>query len=300
MKNFIEYSLIVIFSGTIKRLPWRLVQLSGTFIGNLFFYLIPIRKKVVVSNLENTFQDRSDPEIKSIARKCYINFGKIIFEFIKLSAMNKAELFQHVEFENPELLKKAYEKGNGTLCISGHFGNWELMAAAISQLGYPMRAIAKEQRNKRVDRVIQDIRLNANVHTILLGMALRGVLGALKKNEFVAMLTDQDAHREGVFVDFLNRPSATAPGPAQFSLKNKAPLLFGAAVRDSKGNHRVHLEFVKTEDLDGATPENIRLLTQRHTKILEKYVKRYPDHWFWMHKRWKTAPPPDYTPLETW
>ena len=300
LKNLIEYSAIILFAKVFKFFPWTLVQHSGTFLGNLVYYLIPIRKKVVLQNLQNTFVDKSPREIRTIARRCYVNFGKNIFEFIKLYSISEKELLKHVQIENQELLNQARQLGRGTICINGHFGNWELMAAAISLQGYNINGIAKEQRNKRVDLFIQDVRLKTRVKTIFLGMALRGVMSALKKNHIVALLIDQDAHREGVFVDFLGRPSATAPGPAFFSLKNKSPLLFCSPVRDTKGNHRIRIELIKTDDLDGVTEKNIRILTQRHSKVLEKYIYQNPDHWFWMHKRWKTDPPSDYRPLDLW
>ena len=217
----------------------------------------------------------------------------MIIEFIRFPNMDKNYLENKVIFDNPELIKQAYSQKNGVICLSGHFGNWELMAAAISQLGFPMVAIAKEQRNKLVDRLISLHRASQGIATMTLGIALRGVMKSLRANKGVAILADQDAGREGIFVNFLGRPSSTAQGPAMFALKTKAPIIFGCVVRGEKGKHTVYLKQIDHSDLDGPTPENIHILTQRHAKALEEFVTKWPDHWFWMHKRWKTKPQND-------
>jgi Kdo2-lipid IVA lauroyltransferase/acyltransferase len=290
LQSELEYVLVKIIAFVAQRLSWKTAQILGCGLGYFMYRFVPIRKKVVIENLSRAFPEESQDQIHSIAKSTYENFGQTLFEFIKMPACNQKEILKVATFENDPLMAECHRKGKGTVCISGHFGNWELMAAAFAAKGFPMEAIAREQRNIKVDRLIQKHRNAVGVKTILLGMALRGVMRALRKNRFVAMLTDQDAHDEGVFVDFLGLPSSTAPGPASFALKSGAPLLFGAAIRKSKGHHKIILELVPFDDLDPKDPLSVKILTQRHATILEKYVRLYPDHWFWMHKRWKTKP----------
>ena len=290
LQSELEYILVLIVAFIVQRLSWKTGQNLGRGLGYFLYRFIPIRKNVVIDNLSQAFPEKSKEQIHSIAKSTFENFGQTLFEFIKLPACDQKEIFKVSSFVNEPLMSECYRKGKGTVCISGHFGNWELMAAAIAAKGFPMEAIAREQRNIKIDRLIQKYRQAVRVKTILLGMALRGVIRALRKNHFVAMLTDQDAHDEGVFVNFLGLPSSTAPGPANFVLKSGAPLLFGAAIRESNGHHKIVLELVPFDDLDPKDPLSVKVLTQRHAKVLEKYVRLYPDHWFWMHKRWKTKP----------
>lgn len=290
LQSELEYIIVQIVSCIVQRLPWKTVQNLGRGVGCFLYRFIPIRKNVVIDNLSQAFPEKSDDQIRSIAKSTFENFGQILFEFIKLPACDQKDILNVSSFVNEPLMSECHSQGKGTVCISGHFGNWELMAAAIAAKGFPMEAIAREQRNIKIDRLIQKHRESVRVKTILLGMALRGVIRALKRNHFVAMLTDQDAHDEGVFVDFLGLPSSTAPGPANFALKSGAPLLFGAAIRENNGRHKIILELIPFDDLDPNDPLSVKVLTQRHAKVLEKYVRLYPDHWFWMHKRWKTKP----------
>ena len=139
--------------------------------------------------------------------------------------------------------------------------------------------------------MMNDNRRMMGIKIIHMGMAVRGVIKTLRQNGFVALLADQDAHKTGVFVDFLGRPSSTHQGPAIFAIKTGAPILFGSAIRLSKGRMRIEFELLRFDHLKDITPSNIKTVTQAHASVLEKYVRRYPNHWFWMHRRWKTRSP---------
>jgi len=290
-QNYIEYSLARIICSFILLLPLKWALNFGKGIGLFVFYVIPIRKKVSLENLTTVFPEKSKKEINTIARNTYINFGQNIIEFMRYPRITTEFINKHIKFVNKETLLDAHKAGKGALCMSGHFGNWEIMAVAIQNLGIQMIGVVKEQRNKRIDKLIIDYRALLGIETLQLGMAIRGVLKSLKANKFVAMVADQDAHKTGIFVDFLGRPSSTATGPAMFALKTGVPLIFGSCVRNKKGCHTVYLQQIDYSDLQGGlTEENIKILTQRHAKVLEKSIKKWPDHWFWMHKRWKTKP----------
>ena len=290
LQHKLEYALVMALSALMRLLPLRLVLWKGRIIGLLFYYFIPIRKSVTIQNITETFPDKSPKQVRQIARNTYIQFGINITEYMRQTRVTAQEMAERFTFVNEHLFQEAYDKGKGAILLTGHFGNWELMGGAIRALGFPVVAIAKGQSNSLIDKVIDNNRTAVGVETLQLGMALRGVLKSLRENKFVAILGDQDAHDEGVFVDFLGRPSSTAPGPAIFSLKTRAPIIFGSCVREPKGKYTVYLQEVQTDDLEGMTEENIRILTQRHAKVFEESVRKWPDHWFWMHKRWKTQP----------
>jgi Kdo2-lipid IVA lauroyltransferase/acyltransferase len=285
-----EYIAVILLSRLIRSIPLTVALFAGKCLGLFIFYLVPIRKKVSLDNLRSAFPEKTAKELTRIARRAYINFSLNMIEFMRLPLMTPDYLNKHVTFVNPEILDQMHKEAKGTISMTGHFGNWELMGAAIVARGFPMMGVVKEQHNKRVDRLINQYRDKVGIGHLYLGMAVRGVMKSLKNNLFVVLVADQDAHDEGVFVDFLGRPSSTAPGPALFALKTGAPIMFGTAVRIKDSDHVIYLEKIDHSDLDGLTEKNIHELTQRHARVLERNIRRWPDHWFWMHKRWKTKP----------
>jgi KDO2-lipid IV(A) lauroyltransferase len=164
------------------------------------------------------------------------------------------------------------------------------MGARLKSQGYPMNFLVGEQTNTAVDDMMNDLRRSKGIGIISMGASMRNVLKALKQNQFVAMLSDQDAGSRGVFVNFMGRPASTPFGPASFAVRTGAALICGFIVRESPSGHRVILEppFVP---VPGASDEEESLrLTQEYTSLLEKYVRARPDHWLWLHRRWKTKP----------
>lgn len=290
-KNRIEYTALKSVAQIIQKLSSLSSIKLGRMLGLFVYYFVPIRKSVAINNIKLAFPGKSDKEIERIARGTYENFGQTFFEFLHTPAREPGDFIKRCRIYNKKLLYRSFESGKGTLLMSGHFGNWEYIAALICSLGFPLTVIARPQKNRLVDNLINKYRQKAGIETVSLGMGVREFLRALRANKFVALLADQDAHREGVFVDFFNRLSATAPGPALFSLKTGATIVFATSVLKKNGSYNIYFEEIKSHDLVGITSDNIRILTQRHAAKLEEKIRKWPDHWFWMHRRWKTPPP---------
>ncbi len=288
-KDKLEYKALLAVVRIVHSLsPQDAVKL-GRRLGDFAHYFIPIRKSVVYENLANALPEKSSKERKRIARLTFQSFGQTFIEFLRNPVRSREETLERVVFHNKALLQEAYNAGNGVLLMSGHFGSWEMMACAVTALGYPLVVIARPQRNRLVDALINQYRQAAGIETVSLGMGVRAFLRALRQNKFVAILADQDAHREGVFVDFIGLPSSTAPGPAVFALKTGADIVFVTSVLRRDGKYDAYFEKIESKDLYGVTDENIRIITQRHAKKLEEKIRRWPHHWFWMHRRWKTT-----------
>jgi len=290
LKNYIEYYLVRSVAWLLNRLPYSWALGCGRFLAWIIFYFIPIRKKVTLQNISQCFPEWDRRQVRRTGWRCYRHFAMTFVEFIRMPQHGLKLLDTQVTFNDRELLQRAKDNGRGAICLSGHFGNWELLGAAIRQQGFPLSGIARRQRNRMVDELIQQVRHAMNLGVIDLGMAVRGVFRALRSNDFIAILADQDARRRGIFIDFFGRPSSTATGPAIFVLKSGSPLLFGVCVREKDGRQSIHFKNVEHSDLDGVTEENIRILTQRHATILEECIRQWPEQWFWMHRRWKTKP----------
>ena len=269
--------------------PLPLVLRVADAVGSIF-YQIGMRRDVTLDNLRRAFPEKSSMEIETIAESAYRQFGRMLFEYMRFPALDSKTVLESCEIVNRHLFDDALTSGRGGVLVAGHFGNWELMGAYLARLGYPIYFLVGEQRNRLVDDVMNKHRERMGIRIIHRGMAVRGVIRALRDNGFVAMLADQDARSAGEFVEFFGRPASTFQGPAVFALKTGAPIFFGSPVRIAGGRHRVEIERFDVDGLDGVTPENIHRLTQAYTSALERCIRQHPDHWFWMHRRWKSSP----------
>ncbi len=249
-KHWAEYRALQIAARMCQALGAERTVHLGRVIGTLAYFLVPIRKKTALINLRRAFPEKSEAERRRILRRTYANFGQTFFEFLRHPVITAEELKRRIVFHNDHLLHEAAQAGKGALLLTGHFGNWEIMAAAIAAKGYPIVAIAKRQRNRLTDRLINEYRRAHRIESVPLGMGVRHFLRALRSNSFVALLADQDAHREGVFVDFFGQPSATAPGVAQLALRTRAPIIFGACFIEPRGRYTVQLDRIPADDLD--------------------------------------------------
>lgn len=290
IKYRIEYWVTYLICAFARMLPYRLALALGSFLGWLAFDVVRIRRRVTMLNLKNSLgEGKSEKELIRIGRRTYRNFAKSMVEYALFPSLNKEKIIGIVEFEGADYFDEALKRGKGAVVVAGHFGSWELMGAATSQKGYPVDFLVGEQHNFLVDNLMNDYRRSVGIGIIKMGAASKGVIRALKNNRFVAMLSDQDAGNDGTVVDFFNRPASTPKGPAAFALKMDAPIIMGFIIRDSNKKQRIIIEKPIFGEKTSDKEEDIRKLTQAYTRMLEDYIRKYPDHWFWPHRRWKST-----------
>jgi KDO2-lipid IV(A) lauroyltransferase len=291
MKNYLEFIVFKFFVLLARLLPFKIVQRLGKLFGIFMFNFIPYRKKVALENLKKSFPEKSDEEIRRILKLAYVNLGITFFEFMGFANLKISDFDGFVKLENFDVVVEALKKGKGLILMSGHFGNWELSAIATGiKIGKPLNVIVKKQRNKFVDREINKWRCWFGNKVIPMEKAFRESLRILSEGGIVALLADQSAPKEGLYVNFLGRPASTFTGPAIMSIRTGAPIVVGFAIREENYGYRIvfeKIDFTPSENED----ENIIKLTQLHTSMLEKYIRLYPDHWLWFHRRWKHQPP---------
>ncbi|MCI0698070.1 lysophospholipid acyltransferase family protein [candidate division KSB1 bacterium] len=297
LKHWLEYQGVLFLLFLAQTLPLTVVLFLGRMLGQFTFSILRIRRRVALENLAQAFPEKTAAELKQIARRSYENFGTMMLEYLRLPRLSATELRQRIRFAMPQEqnpYEQALSLGKGAICMTGHFGNWEYMGALVASMQYPMIYLYQEQNNPYVDALIRDTRTKMNMPSIPRGAALRGILKALREKKFVAILADQDAGSNGIFVNFLGRPASTGRGPAAFVLKMAAPLVFCVAIREPSGRHRIEAELLtfdfSRDDASISEEEKLQLATEAWTKVLEKYIRQHPDHWFWMHRRWKTRP----------
>ncbi|MDE3059066.1 MAG: lysophospholipid acyltransferase family protein [Bacteroidota bacterium] len=296
MQDTLEYIAYRFIGSFVRLLPWQSVSVAGKILGSFIFFLLPVRKALTLSNLRHAFPEKSEREINIIARRAYQNFFISMLEVFWFSRFTPKKVRGIIVADDLSKMDEALSKGRGLIMLGGHFGNWELVALSVGVLsGHPLTIIVKEQRNKFVDRFMNSARTMFGNKVVVMDKAPREILRELRDNGVVAMLADQSGPQEGIFVRYFDRPAAAHKGPAVFSVRSGAPIIMAFLIRQGHGRYRIDLADVDTETLTGTEEEKIRELTRRHTVLLEQYVTRYPDHWLWMHKRWKHS---DKAPAE--
>lgn len=292
-RHRLEYGLVRAVQGAICLLPGAAARELGAALGRLAFAL-GVRRAVVIQHLTRIFGDgRSEDELARIARQSYENFGRMVFEYARFSRLNDRSIASLVSVTGREHLDEALSAGRGGILVAGHFGNWEL-AATLARMGVPLTFLVGQQHNTLVDDLMNRLRSGLGVEIVPLTGSLLGVFRALRANRIVAMLSDQDAGRSGVFVDFLGLPASTPYGPGRLAAKTGAPILPGMAVRRGRGRHELVIcPPVPPPPAGAAEDEAVRHYTQGYTSAFEAFIRRYPEQYFWMHRRWKTRPPDD-------
>ena len=291
IRHKIEYWAVAFVIGLTALLPRRVASTLGAILGWKAYRIFGIRRRVSINNIRSSlaYAD-SHSAADQIACASYKNLGRSFVEYGSFGRLDEAKVLDMVEFEGLEHLDVALEHGRGAILVTGHFGNWELLGAGVAARGYPIHYLVGEQTNSLVDNLMNDLRRSQNIGIITRDVALRKVLRALKDNQLIALLADQDARKSGIFVDFLGRPAATVRGPAMFAIKQNAPIIPGFIWRVGGGKHHAQFHELLFPDTSLKGDESILDLTRRYTDRLSETIRRHPTEYFWAHRRWKTKP----------
>jgi KDO2-lipid IV(A) lauroyltransferase len=269
-------------------LPRSISLALGNTLGLFIAYFIPIRRKVVSSNLTRAFPEKSKKEIRKLTVETYKHFGSFVSEFSRQDKYSTDELNNLIHTKNKHLLNESVEDNNGVILLIGHFGNWELLGRWLGVMNYPLRAIQQPQENPLVDRYIQQKRVTGKTKVISKYASISSFIQSLQNGGVLLIAADQDARSNGIFVDFFGIPSSTARGAAVFAHKLKSPVLFCFPIKNS--NNTYTFIFEKLELHSTGTSQAIYSILQQYMNRLEFYVTQYPEQYFWFHRRWKTQP----------
>ncbi len=285
----IEYYIVKLLFGLFQNISLNTGKKIALIIYFLTYKLFRYRRKVIVSNLKLVYGDNLPKPLNELLKGIYKNFIFLWMEFLQNNKVEKKNLSNIFTVYNSVIFDQAYKHNKGVILISGHMGNFEWLGQMHGQLGHKISGIAKKLKNPLVNQLVEKIRLRDNMGVIYTKNAMREGVEVLKKKNLLAIVMDQDAKKKGVFVDFMGISSSTAVGPAVFHLKTGAPLIFLMSIRKDYGKFDAYYE----EICPAAEPrevqdENIKQIAQKHMSVLEKWVRKYPEQWFWMHRRWKT------------
>jgi len=269
----------------------KIRQSLGKAVGILLLILSKKRRMITYENIRHAFPEKSVEERYSIVRGAYENLGITLVELLAFPTYSSLQLEQLISVKNSHFLTEQHKKGESMMLLSGHYGNWELLAFGVAALlDIPFSIVVKQQQNSSSDKILNTYRVLKNNSVIPMHSAARRIIENIKQGKAIAMLTDQaaDPHKD-IFVDFFGRPAVTYEAPAYLSIKYQIPIIFGVAKRLQSGKYEVVLHKIEPKTTE-ITPESVRELTQQHTTLLEQIIREDPTQWSWQHKRWKYNP----------
>jgi len=283
VQSRIEYILFLGLYHSVKWLPLKTIKFMTSKIMIFGGMVLGIRKATAEKNLKMVFPDLKDKERNYIMREMYSEMGKTAAETY-FADFDK--LYDDVELEGWENLEDALALDKGVIIASCHTGNWELAGRFIHER-HKLGVIYKKLRNRYMNDFTYNMRDNKGLVLINVKKALRLIIKLLKQKYIVTIMLDQNARKNGIKTNFLGYPASTFVGTAKIAIKTKTPIVPAVAIRLPNGKHKFFFEKPILPDEYDNSPEDIRKLTERASQQLEKYILKYPEQWFWVHRRWR-------------
>lgn len=276
----------------LRLMPWRIATSFGASLGSLGYRPLGIRKKVVERQIAGAFPEYSKAEVDRVALECYRHLGRSTIETALLpyrGAKGVLGLVESVSGWNE--MEASIARGKGVVLAAGHFGNWELLGSYLAARGVAVDAIVRSMANPDFDRYLNATREEIGMTVVYDRDAVRRTPRSLREGRVVAFVADQGVlGLASTFVPFFGRPAKTPRGAAVFALRFNAPVVFAVAVRKPNGLYHISIEPVETE-LTGDRDADVDGIVAKYTGILESWVRRYPEQYFWHHRRWRRQPP---------
>ncbi len=275
----------------IRLLPRKVSMLIAASLGRLAYMLLKKERGKTLSNLSVAYGgEKSEAEIVAMAKEVWVNLGKNGTEFaIKMGQERPEEFFKDLEVIGNEYLQAAFQKERGILGLISHMGCWEGTALGLPMLGIPAYAIGKKLGNEKLNTLLFESRAKS-VLTLARGSSYKTILRVLKENNLVGILIDQDTDVRGVFVDFYGKPAYTPIGAAMLAMDSGAPVLPMFYLKKPDDTYAFIIEKEIPLAMTGNRRADMDENTRRFHAVIEKYIKKYPTQWVWMHNRWKTTP----------
>jgi len=287
IRHRLEYAAVRAVMLAVRLMPSAIVELCGTTLGLAFYAVDGAHRRVADRNVEAAFPTRSRAERRAIVRGAFMHFGRLLFELLEFNSLSEQQMLARVEFDGEERVRSAYAHGAGVLFVTGHFGYWELQALVHALRLQPMAVMARALDNPYLQRLLEEMRTRTGNGVIYRQGTVRRAMRLLQEGRGVGVLIDQHIQsRDAIHVDFFNRPAATTPLVAALAQRTGARIVPLFALPLGRGRYRMIYEHPIEPPPDG-TDDPIHEITQRCTDVLEMYVRRHPQLWLWMHRRWR-------------
>jgi KDO2-lipid IV(A) lauroyltransferase len=282
-------ALLVIFGW----LPLRVALSVGSLLGSGAYYFSRRLRRTGRRNLELAFPELREEERRRLLRGCFASLGRLLGVFSQFATANRETLESLIEFEGLEHIEAARARGRGVILFTGHVGAWELTSFALSLFGHPLSFLVRRIDNPKIEKLVDRLRERLGNRTIDKRSAAREMLQTLQGGGTLGILVDLNTlDREGIFVDFFGVAASTTFMLAKLALRTDAAVLPVFAPWDPKRRRfLLKIDEPLSVERTGNDEDDVRRLTQLFTDVVERYVRRYPDQWLWIHRRWKTRPP---------
>ncbi len=280
----------------VRWLPLSTAQALGRLLGYAGYAVLRRYRRLTLEHLRFALGPRaSEWTCHRVARGVFVNLGQSFLEWLVIDRLSPETLRRRVNVYGLHGLHNALSKGRGVIALTAHFGNWELLATTIASLGFHGGVLARRLRYPEFERFLVQMRARKGVATYARG-SLKEAADVLRENQMIGLLPDQDVDSlEGIFVEFFDRPAYTPVGPAALSLMTGAPIVPCFLIRDGRRFRLVIEEPIVVTRTEHRAAD-LRAITEAWSRVVESYIRRYPDHWVWMHRRWKTQPPIVHSP----
>jgi Kdo2-lipid IVA lauroyltransferase/acyltransferase len=294
-RNHLEYWLVRVLLSFLGGLPRQLRLPLAYSAGSLGYHLAGRLRRVAQHNLQLALPDLSTTEHDRIIRGVFRNFGRLLAEFSGFPYLNRQNIESIVVYDGLEHYLAAIARGQGVLFLTGHLGAWELSSFAHAIYGYPHHILVRKIDNPYIDELVAQYRTASGNQPIDKNNSVKAILQALRRGEAVGILIDLNTVRnQGVFCDFFGIPACSTTGLATLALRTDATVLPGFLVWDEQlKKHRLCFEPPVKLIRTGDQHQDIYQNTAQFNQIVEKFVRRHPDQWLWVHRRWKTRPEGD-------
>jgi KDO2-lipid IV(A) lauroyltransferase len=289
LEYLIARTLLTVFGW----LPMRAALVVGSRMAGCAYYLSSRLRRTGLRNLDLAFPDSTQEERRRLLRGCFQSLGRLLGIFSQFATGDPKNLQSLIECEGLEHIEAARASGRGTILFTGHVGAWELSSLALSLFDYPLSFLVRRLDNPKIEKLIDERRVRFGNRTIDKRSAAREMLQILQSGGTLGILVDLNTlDREGIFVDFFGVPASTTFVLAKLALRTDAAVLpVFAPWEHKRGKFLLKIGEPLAIERSGNNEEDVRRLTQSFTGVVEKYVRRYPEQWLWIHRRWKTRPP---------
>ena len=270
----------------LDRLEWSDAQRVGRALGHLAWRLAGRDRRHALEHLALALPERSARQRQAIGRASFAHLGAMLGECLWLGGRGTVEIGRHLTIDGWQEVERARAARQPILVLTGHCGNWELLAAGLNARGLGMAVVARELDDPGQQEALLDFRARFGTRTIVRGSpgAARDLLRTLRTGGALGMLIDQDTRVEGVWVDFFGRPAWTPSGAADIALRFDAAVLPTFVARLADGSHRARIQPALE------LPRDARAATQAMSARIEAQIRRVPEQWVWLHRRWRTQP----------
>jgi KDO2-lipid IV(A) lauroyltransferase len=295
MRERLEFAIVWLLVKLLGALPRRVARAVGAGVGGLAYRILGRLRRVGLTNLALAFPEMPAEQRERTLRGFYRNLGWLLAEFCQMPGYTRENTRSFARYEGLENYLAARDRGKGVLILTGHLGAWELSSYHHSLMGHPMSMVIRRLDNARVDGLVNRIRCLHGNRVLHKDDFARGLLAAMRQGETVGILMDTNmTPPQGEFVPFFGRLACTASGMARVALKTGATVLPGFMLwEESERKYVLHfgepIDLVSTGNDERDVIEN----TARFTAVIESWIRRYPDQWLWVHRRWKTRPEGD-------